>query len=156
MTMAICPHETLDQMERAYIGALEKAKSYDILGDQVVLHTEDGDIQYAADRQQLHHQRHDADADDGRWFANLWRRRGHTIGRAVNFARHGDWRSKENPVAISTARGRRRRTILLRWPSRVEGIDHGQAIDPGKVVHIVGGQGKTMHQRGGRHQRIAQ
>ncbi|MFN2270399.1 MAG: META domain-containing protein [Anaerolineae bacterium] len=53
MTMALCPDETLARLEEAYLTALEKAESYEILGDQLVLHTGDGDIQYAANREPL-------------------------------------------------------------------------------------------------------
>ena len=53
MTMAMCPDEALAQLEGSYLSALEKAESYEILGDQMVLHTQDGDIQYAADRHPL-------------------------------------------------------------------------------------------------------
>ena len=52
-TMAICPDEALAQLESAYLTALEKSKGYEIAGDQMVMYTEDGDIQFAADRQPL-------------------------------------------------------------------------------------------------------
>jgi heat shock protein HslJ len=53
MTMAFCPDEALNRVEQAYMGALEKAESYEILGDQMVLHTQDGEILYAANREPL-------------------------------------------------------------------------------------------------------
>ncbi|MGD2048228.1 MAG: META domain-containing protein, partial [Chloroflexota bacterium] len=53
MTMAICPEEELANLEMAYIAALETAETYEILGDQLVIHSADGDIQYTADRQPL-------------------------------------------------------------------------------------------------------
>jgi heat shock protein HslJ/chitodextrinase len=53
MTMAMCPDDALAQLEQAYLAALETAESYEILGDQLVVHTEDGDIQYGANRQPL-------------------------------------------------------------------------------------------------------
>ena len=53
MTMAICPDEELANLETAYIAALEAAETYEILGDQLVLHTGSGDVQYTADRQPL-------------------------------------------------------------------------------------------------------
>jgi heat shock protein HslJ len=53
VTMAMCPDETLAELEQSYLAALESAETYDLLGDQMVIHTEDGDIQYAADRQPL-------------------------------------------------------------------------------------------------------
>ena len=53
VTMAMCPDEALAELEQSYLAALESAETYDILGDQMVIHTADGDIQYAADRQPL-------------------------------------------------------------------------------------------------------
>jgi heat shock protein HslJ/PKD repeat protein len=53
MTMAMCPDEPLAQLEQTYLAALETAESYEILGDQLVVHTEQGDIQYTADREPL-------------------------------------------------------------------------------------------------------
>jgi heat shock protein HslJ len=53
MTMAMCPDDALAQLEQTYLAALETAESYEILGDQMVVHTEKGDIQYAADREPL-------------------------------------------------------------------------------------------------------
>jgi heat shock protein HslJ len=53
MTMMACPGEDLAQLERSYLGLLETAESYEILGDQMILHSADGDIQFAADRQPL-------------------------------------------------------------------------------------------------------
>jgi hypothetical protein len=38
-----------------------------------------------------------------------------------------------------------------RRSSRFEGIDHDQAVDPGKVIHIMSHQGKTMHECGCRY-----
>ena len=53
MTMAICPDEALANLEQSYLAALETAESYEILGDQMVLHTTEGDILYTADREPL-------------------------------------------------------------------------------------------------------
>jgi heat shock protein HslJ len=53
MTMAFCPNEALAQVEAAYLAALETAESYEILGDQMVLHTGEGEILYAANREPL-------------------------------------------------------------------------------------------------------
>lgn len=53
LTRALCPGEDLAQLEQTYLGALQTAVSYEILGDQMVLHSENGDIQYAANRQPL-------------------------------------------------------------------------------------------------------
>ncbi len=53
MTMAMCPDETLASLESSYMAALETAESYDILGDQMVIHTGSGDIIYTADREPL-------------------------------------------------------------------------------------------------------
>ncbi len=53
MTMMACPDETVTQLEQTYLAMLGTAESYEILGDQMVLHTADGDIQYAADRAPL-------------------------------------------------------------------------------------------------------
>jgi heat shock protein HslJ len=53
MTMAMCPEEELANLEMAYIAALETAETYEILGDQLVIRGQNGDIQYTADRQPL-------------------------------------------------------------------------------------------------------
>jgi heat shock protein HslJ len=53
MTMMACPGEELAQLERTYLGMLETAESYEILGDQMILHSVNGDVQYAADRAPL-------------------------------------------------------------------------------------------------------
>ena len=39
MTLALCPDEELAELERSYLGALETAESYEILGDQMILHS---------------------------------------------------------------------------------------------------------------------
>jgi heat shock protein HslJ/chitodextrinase len=53
MTRALCPDETMAQLEQSYLAALETAESYEILGDRLVVQTETGDIQYAANREPL-------------------------------------------------------------------------------------------------------
>lgn len=53
MTMALCPDEALTQLEQAYLAALETASGYEIFGDQMVMYTANGDIQFAANRQPL-------------------------------------------------------------------------------------------------------
>ncbi len=53
MTMMACPDEGLALLEQAYLAMLGSAESYEILGDQMILHSPEGDIQYAADRQPL-------------------------------------------------------------------------------------------------------
>ncbi|MGD2078395.1 MAG: META domain-containing protein, partial [Chloroflexota bacterium] len=53
MTRALCPDETLSNLESSYVAALETAKSYDILGNQLVIRTGGGDIIYTADREPL-------------------------------------------------------------------------------------------------------
>ncbi|MCP4359729.1 MAG: META domain-containing protein [Chloroflexi bacterium] len=53
MTMMACPDEALAGLERSYLGSLETAESYEIFGDQLLIHSQNGDIQYAADRQPL-------------------------------------------------------------------------------------------------------
>jgi len=53
MTMMACPGEELAELERAYLGAVETAESYEILGDQLVLHSTAGDVIYTADREPL-------------------------------------------------------------------------------------------------------
>ena len=53
MTMMACPDETLSRLEDGYLAMIGTAESYEILGDQMILHTADGDIQFAADRQPL-------------------------------------------------------------------------------------------------------
>ena len=63
MTMAMCPEEELANLEMAYIATLETAETYEILGDQLVIRGQDGDIQYTADRQPLLHT--DRPVDDG-------------------------------------------------------------------------------------------
>ncbi|MGD8585633.1 MAG: META domain-containing protein, partial [Chloroflexota bacterium] len=52
-TLAICPEEALAELEQSYLAALETAEGYEILGDQLVVNTAEGDIQYTADRQPL-------------------------------------------------------------------------------------------------------
>jgi len=53
LTRAMCPDETLANLESSYLAALETAESYDILGDQMVIRTAGGDIIYTADREPL-------------------------------------------------------------------------------------------------------
>ena len=53
MTMAMCPDETLANLEQAYLVALETAESYEIQGEHMVIHTASGDIIYTADRDPL-------------------------------------------------------------------------------------------------------
>jgi heat shock protein HslJ len=53
VTKAMCPDETLANLESSYLAALETAKSYDVLGEQLVIHTAEGDIIYTADREPL-------------------------------------------------------------------------------------------------------
>jgi heat shock protein HslJ len=53
MTMAICPDETLAQFEQSYLGALETAETYEIFGDQLVISSPNGEIQFAANREPL-------------------------------------------------------------------------------------------------------
>ena len=53
MTLAICPDDALAELERSYLGSLETATTYEILGDQMIIHSESGDILYAADREPL-------------------------------------------------------------------------------------------------------
>ena len=53
MTMAMCPDETLANLEQSYLTALETAESYEIQGEQMVIHTAGGDIIYAANREPL-------------------------------------------------------------------------------------------------------
>jgi heat shock protein HslJ len=53
VTLSICPDEALADLEQSYLAALEAAEDYEILGDQLVMHTADGDIHYTADRQPL-------------------------------------------------------------------------------------------------------
>ena len=52
MTMMACPGEVA-QIEQAYLAMLATAERYEILGEQMVLHTAEGDIQFSADRQPL-------------------------------------------------------------------------------------------------------
>ncbi|MFN2135837.1 MAG: META domain-containing protein, partial [Candidatus Promineifilaceae bacterium] len=53
MTMMLCPDETLSALESSYIEMLGTAETFEILGEQMVMHTANGDIQFAADRQPL-------------------------------------------------------------------------------------------------------
>lgn len=53
MTMAICPDEALASLESSYLSTLETAESYEIFGDQLVIHSANGDVQFAANRQPL-------------------------------------------------------------------------------------------------------
>ena len=53
VTMALCPDEALNQLEQTYLASLETASGYEIFGDQMVLHTANGDVQFAANRQPL-------------------------------------------------------------------------------------------------------
>jgi len=52
-TMAMCPDEALTQLEQIYLSSLETASDYAIFGDQLVVHTANGDIQFAANREAL-------------------------------------------------------------------------------------------------------
>jgi heat shock protein HslJ/chitodextrinase len=52
-TMAICPDETLANLESSYLEALQSAESYDVLGDQLVVQTAAGEIIFTADREPL-------------------------------------------------------------------------------------------------------
>lgn len=53
MTQALCPDEALNQFEQSYLAALATASSYEVFGDQLVVTTDSGEIQFAADRQPL-------------------------------------------------------------------------------------------------------
>jgi heat shock protein HslJ len=53
MTMAFCPDEALAQLEATYVAALETAERFEIMGDQMVLHTSEGEILYVANREPL-------------------------------------------------------------------------------------------------------
>jgi heat shock protein HslJ len=53
MTMAMCPDEGLAELERTYLGALETAETYVILGNQLVIQGSDSEILYTADREPL-------------------------------------------------------------------------------------------------------
>jgi len=53
MTMALCPDEALNQLEQSYLALLETAETYEIFGDQLVISSPNGDIQFAANRQPL-------------------------------------------------------------------------------------------------------
>lgn len=53
MTLALCPGEDLAELERAYLGVLETAESYEVFGDQLVIQSANGDVQFAANRQPL-------------------------------------------------------------------------------------------------------
>ncbi len=53
MTMALCPDEALGQLEQSTLALLETAETYEIFGDQLVISSPNGDIQYAANREPL-------------------------------------------------------------------------------------------------------
>ena len=53
MTRALCPDEALNQLEQSYLTVLESAETYEIFGDQLVVSSPNGDIQYAANREPL-------------------------------------------------------------------------------------------------------
>ncbi len=53
VTMAMCPDEALTQLEQTYLASLETASGYAIFGDQLVVQTANGDIQFAANRESL-------------------------------------------------------------------------------------------------------
>lgn len=53
VTMAMCPDDALAQLEQTYLAAVETAESYEILGDQLLVHTANDDIQYTANREPL-------------------------------------------------------------------------------------------------------
>jgi heat shock protein HslJ len=53
VTRKLCPDRTTTQLENTYLGILEAVESYEVLGDSLVLKSEQGEIQYAADRQPL-------------------------------------------------------------------------------------------------------
>lgn len=52
-TMMLCPDEALAELEQTYLSALPTAETYTILGDQLVINTANGPIQFAADREPL-------------------------------------------------------------------------------------------------------
>ena len=53
MTLSICPDEALAALEQTYLGALESAATYEILGEQMILHSAAGNVLFAADREPL-------------------------------------------------------------------------------------------------------
>ena len=53
MTMAMCPDEDLANLEQGYLAALETAETYEIMGDQLVIHSDEGDVLFEADRDPL-------------------------------------------------------------------------------------------------------
>jgi heat shock protein HslJ len=53
MTMAICPDESLANLESTYLAALETAETYEVLGNQMVVRGASGDVLFAADREPL-------------------------------------------------------------------------------------------------------
>ncbi len=53
MTMALCPDETLAQLEQDTLAILESAETYEIFGDQLVINSANGEVQFAANREPL-------------------------------------------------------------------------------------------------------
>jgi heat shock protein HslJ len=53
MTMAFCPDEAQAALEQSTLSILESAETYEIFGDQLVIISPNGDIQFAADRRPL-------------------------------------------------------------------------------------------------------
>ena len=53
VTMAMCPDETLALLENTYLGLMEGAESYTILGNRLTVSGPDGEIVFAANRQPL-------------------------------------------------------------------------------------------------------
>ena len=53
MTMAMCPDEELANLESTYLAAIESAETYELLGNQLVIHTANGDLLFDADREPL-------------------------------------------------------------------------------------------------------
>lgn len=53
MTMMACPDEVLAELERSYLGMLETAESYEIMGEQMILRSANGEVVFVADRQPL-------------------------------------------------------------------------------------------------------
>jgi len=53
MTRALCPDEALNQLEQSFLGVLESAETYEIFGDQLVINSPNGEIQFAANREPL-------------------------------------------------------------------------------------------------------
>ncbi len=53
MTMMLCPGDELVQLEQAYLANIESATVYEILGDQLIVRGESGDILFTADREPL-------------------------------------------------------------------------------------------------------